>query len=136
MGASPILRCLISGATRVEFGAMTVHSLTPFPGHSPPPEQVFFDRRELGAILAVYGRRVAAGEWRDYGIRGEAEVAVFSIFRRTGETPTYRVEKRPKMRNRQGMYALIGAEGQVLRRGHDLAAVLRFLDLKAIKVIG
>jgi hypothetical protein len=115
---------------------MTVHSLTPFPGHSPPPEQVFFDRRELSAILAVYGRMVAAGEWRDYGIRGEAEVAVFSIFRRTGEVPTYRVEKRPKLRLRQGIYALLGSEGQVLRRGHDLAAVLRFLDRLGIKVIG
>lgn len=115
---------------------MTVHSLTPYPGHSPPPEQVFFDRRELWAILAVYGRMVAAGEWRDYGIRGEAEVAVFSIFRRTAEAPVYRVEKRPKLRARQGLYALVGAEGQVLRRGHDLAAVLRFLDRCAIKVIG
>jgi hypothetical protein len=114
---------------------MTVHRLTPFPDQSPPPEQVFFDRRELSAILTVYGRMVAAGEWRDYGIRGEAEVAVFSIFRRTGEVPTYRVEKRPKLRMRQGMYALVGSEGQVLRRGHDLAAVLRFLDQKAMKVI-
>ena len=115
---------------------MTVHSLTPFPGNAPPPEQVFFDRRELGSILAVYGRMVAAGEWRDYAIRGEAEVATFSIFRRTAENPVYRVEKRPKLRARQGMYALVGSEGQVLRRGHDLAAVLRFLDLKAIKVVG
>jgi hypothetical protein len=115
---------------------MTVHSLTPFPGQSPPPDQVFFDRRELGTILAVYGRMVAAGEWRDYGIRGAAEVAVFSIFRRSGEVPTYRVEKRPKLRLRQGIYALVGSEGQVLRRGHDLASVLRFLDLKAIRVVG
>jgi hypothetical protein len=114
---------------------MTVHSLTPFPGSAPPPERVFFDRHELGAILVVYGRMVAAGEWRDYGIGGDAEVAVFSIFRRTAETPVYRVEKRPRLRARQGMYALVGPEGQVLRRGHDLAAVLRFLDRKAMKVV-
>jgi Protein of unknown function (DUF2794) len=114
---------------------MTVHSLTPPSSTGPLPEQVFFDRRELQAILALYGRGVAAGEWRDYGIRGAAEVATFAIFRRTAETPIYRVEKRPKLRAKQGIYALVGAEGQVLRRGHDLAAVLRFLDVKAIKVI-
>jgi hypothetical protein len=114
---------------------MTVHSLTPFPNPDRLPEQVFFDRRELGTILGVYGRMVAAGEWRDYGIRGGAEAAVFSIFRRTAEHPIYRVEKRPKLRNRQGMYALLGQEGQVLRRGHDLAAVLRFLDRPSIKAL-
>ena len=114
---------------------MTVHSLTPFPAHDRPPERVFFDRQELGIILNLYGRMVAAGEWRDYGIAGGPEVAAFLIFRRTAETPIYTVEKRPKLRNRQGMYALVGAEGQVLRRGHDLAAVLRFLDRQAMRAV-
>ena len=79
-------------------------------------------------ILGLYGRMVAAGEWRDYGIAALREVAVFAIFRRTAEVPLYRIEKRPKLRNRQGLYAVIGAEGQVLRRGPDLAAVLRVLE--------
>ncbi len=114
---------------------MTVHPLTPLDQAPRLPEQVFFDRRELGAILAVYGRMVAAGEMRDYGIRGEADVAMFSIFRRTAEYPAYRVEKRPRLRNRQGMYALIGQAGQVLRRGHDLTAVLRFLEQKSIRAV-
>ena len=114
---------------------MTVLSLPPEFSNDPVPEQVFFDRRELNVILSLYGRRVAAGEWRDYGIRGGADVATFSIFRRAAEVPLYRVEKRPRLRNRQGMYALLGAQGQVLRRGHDLAAVLRFLDQKAMRAI-
>jgi len=114
---------------------MTVQPPTPFPLHGTLQEQVSFDRRELSAILAVYGRMVAAGEWRDYGIAGGPEVAAFLIFRRTAETPIYTVEKRPKLRNRQGMYALVGAEGQVLRRGHDLAAVLRFLDRQAMRAV-
>lgn len=79
-------------------------------------------------ILSLYGRRVAAGEWRDYGISALRDVAVFAIFRRTAEVPLYRIEKRPALRNRQGIYAVIGSEGQVLRRGHDLAAVLRVLE--------
>jgi hypothetical protein len=99
------------------------------------PEQVSFDRRELGAILSLYGRMVAAGEWRDYGISCLREVAVFSVFRRTAENPLYRIEKRPKLRNRQGLYAVVGIDGQILRRGHDLASVLRVLERKLIRAV-
>lgn len=86
-------------------------------------------------ILSLYGRMVAAGEWRDYGISALREVAVFSVFERTAENPLYRIEKRPKLRNKQGMYAVIGAQGQVLKRGHDLKSVLRVLDRKLIRVV-
>jgi Protein of unknown function (DUF2794) len=98
-------------------------------------EQVSFDRKELSAILSVYGRMVAMGEWRDYGIACLRDVAVFSVFRRTAEVPLYRIEKRPKLRARQGMYAVVSAEGAVLRRGHDLAAVLRVFDRKMIRPV-
>lgn len=98
-------------------------------------EVVSFDRHELGTILSVYGRMVAAGEWRDYGFAAMKDVAVFSIFRRTAEVPLYRIEKRPKLKAKQGAYAVLGEGGQVLRRGHDLAAVLRFFDRKLIKPI-
>ncbi len=99
------------------------------------PEQVAFHRKELAVILSLYGRMVAAGEWRDYGISCLRDVAVFSIFRRTAEVPLYRIEKRPKLRMKQGMYAIIGAEGQVLRRGHELKAVLRVLERKLIRAV-
>lgn len=99
------------------------------------PEQVHFDRAELAAILSVYGRMVACGEWRDYAISALRELAVFAVFRRTAETPLYRIEKRPRLRARQGMYAVVGMDGQVLRRGHDLAAVLRVLERRAIRAI-
>lgn len=114
---------------------MTVQPPTPFPHGTTLPEQVSFDRRELAQILSVYGRMVAAGEWRDYGISALRDCAIFSIFRRTAENPLYRVEKRPKLRNRQGAYAVIGMDGRVLRRGHDLAAVLRVLDRKLIRAV-
>lgn len=114
---------------------MTVQTPTPFPQQQPLPEQVFFDRKELSAILSLYGRMVAAGEWRDYGISPFREGVSFDVFRRTAENPLYRIEKRPKLRMRQGMYAVIGAEGQVLRRGHDLTAVLRVLEQKLIRPI-
>ncbi|MFA5539537.1 MAG: DUF2794 domain-containing protein [Gemmobacter sp.] len=107
--------------------------LIPFP--TAAPEQVSFDRRELGVILSLYGRMVAAGEWRDYGISCLREVAVFSVFRRTSENPLYRIEKRPRLRGRQGIYAVIGPEGQVLRRGHDLPTVLRVLERKLIRSV-
>ncbi|MBS0471179.1 MAG: DUF2794 domain-containing protein [Proteobacteria bacterium] len=95
--------------------------------------QVAFDRQELGRILTVYGRMVAAGEWRDYAIDFRDEVAVFSIFRRASEMPLFRVEKRPKLRDRQGMYAVIAATGHILKRGHDLVQVLRVFDKKLLK---
>jgi len=63
------------------------------------------------------------------------DVAVFSVFRRTAENPLYRIEKRPKLRNRQGLYAVIGMDGQVLKRGHDLKTVLRVLERKLIRPV-
>jgi hypothetical protein len=78
---------------------------------------------------------VTAGEWRDYGISSLREVAVFSIFRRTAENPMYRIEKRPKLRDKQGMFAVIGMDGQVLRRGQDLKTVLRVLERKLIRSV-
>ncbi|HMO70166.1 MAG TPA: DUF2794 domain-containing protein [Paracoccaceae bacterium] len=100
-----------------------------------PTETVSFDRRELSVILSVYGRMVACGEWRDYAISALRDHAVFAIFRRAAEHPLYRVEKRPRMRARQGIYAVIGADGRVLRRGHDLAAVLRVLEKQSLRMV-
>ncbi len=100
-----------------------------------PPLQVAFHRRELNVILSLYGRMVAAGEWRDYGISHLNDVAVFSVFRRTAENPLYRIEKRPRLRNRQGMYAVIGIDGQILKRGQDLKTVLRVLERKLIRSV-
>ena len=99
------------------------------------PQQVAFHRTELGPILGLYGRMVAAGEWRDYGISCLRDVAVFSVFKRTAENPMYRIEKRPRLRLRQGQYAVIGAEGQVLKRGDDLKAVLLVLERKLIRAV-
>ncbi len=96
---------------------------------------VSFQKPELTIILSLYGRMVASGEWRDYGISSLKEVAVFSIFRRTAEHPIYRIEKRPKLRNRQGEYAVVGMDGQILKRGHDLKSVLGILERKLIKLV-
>lgn len=105
---------------------------TPFPR---PNDQVAFDRGELGIILGLYGRMVAAGEWRDYGMSFLKDVAVFSVFRRAAEHPLYRIEKRPKLRGRQGQYAVIGMDGQILKRGADLRQVLRVLERKLIRAV-
>jgi Protein of unknown function (DUF2794) len=87
-----------------------------------------FDRRELNDILALYGRKVAAGEWRDYAIDFGREKAVFSVFRRSSEVPLYRIEKNPRLARRQGAYSVIAATGLILKRGHDLARVLGVLE--------
>ena len=105
------------------------------PPFAADPDRVVFDRTELGIILSVYGRMVAAGEWRDYALSFLREVAVFSVFRRATEHPLYRIEKRPRLRGSQGVYAVIGMDGRILKRGHDLAVVLRVLEKKLIRAV-
>jgi hypothetical protein len=93
-----------------------------------PANQVTFDRRELNRILGLYGRKVAAGEWRDYAIDFMKDRAVFSVFRRASEVPIYRIEKNPRLARRQGAYSVVSATGLIMRRGHELERVLRVLD--------
>jgi hypothetical protein len=97
---------------------------------------VTFDRPELDRILRLYGRMVAAGEWRDYAIDFLKDRAVFSVFRRSSEMPIYRIEKNPRLARRQGAYSVISATGLILRRGHELDRVLRVLDPKLSVVSG
>jgi hypothetical protein len=114
--------------------ASSTHNVVSFPGSSNqssrPPQQVAFHRTELAIILNVYGRRVAQGEWRDYAIDHLKDRAIFSIFRRASEMPLYRIEKDPRLARKQGEYSVLGASGQVLKRGHDLKKVLRVLESK------
>jgi len=99
-----------------------------------PRIQVNFNRRELDRILDLYGRKVAAGEWRDYAIDFLKDRAVFSVFRRSSEMPIYRIEKHPRLARRQGAYSVISVTGLILKRGHELERVLRVLD-KSLSVI-
>jgi hypothetical protein len=97
--------------------------------------RIRFDRPELNRILSLYGRMVVAGEWRDYAIDFGEEAAVFSVFRRASEMPLYRIEKRPRLKDRQGQFAVVAASGHVMRRGHELPAVLRVLERKLMKPV-
>ena len=108
--------------------------VTPFPAQR-QQSQVGFDRPELSRILDLYGRMVAAGMWRDYAIDLGREAAVFSAFRRSAERPEFRIEKRPALRTRQGMWALVGEGGAVLRRGHELGPVLAPVERKLMKLV-
>ncbi len=98
------------------------------------PSVVSFNRLELGEILRLYGRKVAAGEWRDYALDFMPQRAVFSIYRRASEAPLYRVEKDPANARKQGAYSVIAATGMILRRGNDLARVISVLD-KAVRLV-
>jgi hypothetical protein len=107
-------------------------------GASPlaPASRVTFERKELDRIFNLYGRKVAAGEWRDYAIDFLRDRAVFSVFRRTSEVPLYRIEKNPKLARRQGAYSVISATGLIVRRGHELDRVLRAIDKSVSLVAG
>jgi hypothetical protein len=97
---------------------------------------VTFERKELDRIFNLYGRKVAAGEWRDYAIDFLRDRAVFSVFRRASEVPLYRIEKNPKLARRQGAYSVISATGLIVRRGHELDRVLRAIDKSVSLVAG
>ena len=103
--------------------------------HGRKDSEVRFERAELDAILRLYGRMVAAGEWRDYAIDWLKDAAVFSVFRRASEHPLYRIEKRPRLRAKQGAYSVIASTGLVLKRGPDLRQVLRILERKLFKLV-
>ncbi len=114
----------LTGDNRSQTGVIT------FPGVERDVRRVAFDRTELFEILKLYGRKVAEGEWRDYAIDHLDTIAVFSIFRRTAEAPLYRIEKNPKLANKQGLYAVVAQGGLVLKRGQDLSRVLAVIDRK------
>ena len=109
--------------------------VTPFPTPPRGPVQIGFERVELNRILDLYGRMVSAGHWKDYAMDLGREAAVFSAFRRAAERPEFRIEKRPALRNRQGMWALIGEAGVVLKRGPELAAVLAPVERRLMKLV-
>lgn len=98
------------------------------------PIPVTFHRRELDAILKIYGRMVGEGEWKDYAIDHLKDKAVFSIFKRSGEMPLYRIEKNPKLSAKQGAYSVINTHGMILKRGHELPQVLKVFD-KVLKLV-
>ena len=99
------------------------------------PKIIAFSRSELNYILRVYGRKVSDGTWRDYAIDHLSDRAVFSIYRRTSEFPLYRVEKVPALARKQGAYRIIAAGGSILKRGHDLATLMRFLDKPKLSIV-
>jgi hypothetical protein len=110
-------------------------TVTPFPTGAGRPTQIGFDRLELQRILDLYGRMVAAGHWKDYAIDLGREAAIFSCFRRTAERPEYRIEKRPALRNRQGIWALVAEHGAVVKRGQELASILAPVERKLLRLI-
>jgi hypothetical protein len=129
------------GGAAMDFGSGDTEPIrsrggAPAGGYSPAAasHQVTFSRHELDRILNLYGRKVAAGEWRDYAIDFLKDRAVFSVFRRTSEMPLYRIEKNPKLARRQGVYSVISATGLIVRRGHELDRVLRAID-KSLRVV-
>ena len=92
------------------------------------PMPVTFHRLELNQILRVYGRMVGEGEWRDYAIDHFRDKAVFSVFKRSGDLPLYQIEKNPKLAQKQGAFSVVNSQGRILKRGHELAQVMKFFD--------
>ncbi len=93
---------------------------------------IMWTRQELTLLFNIYGRFVARGEWRDYGISATHDRAVFAIFRKSHEAPLYRIEKMPHLQKKQELYHLTHISGRIIRRGQDLAQLLKFFDKRRL----
>ena len=101
----------------------------------PEPRKIFFERFELNHLFLMYGRKVSAGEWRDYALDALPDCALFSVYRRTSEAPLFQIEKRPADARKQGVFSVRAADGRVLRRGHDIERVLRVLEPERMQLV-
>jgi hypothetical protein len=88
---------------------------------------LFFNRTELGQILATYSTRVASGEWRDYAIDHLPGSALFSIFRHTHETPLYIVEKQQRFPTESPKFTLRD-RSKILCKGNSMQEIIRYFD--------
>ncbi len=113
-------------------------TIIPFspPQHGKAAQQsIFFERSEFEAILNVYGKMVASGYWKDYAISGTKDVATFAVFQKASERPIFRITKTPSLRHKQGAFAILSSQGQVLKRGQELQQLLKYFDKKLIKLV-
>ncbi|MYG43391.1 MAG: DUF2794 domain-containing protein [Rhodobacteraceae bacterium] len=120
---------------------MPVYNLAEYRSNKPthlqsPLPVISYNRTELGVIMSLYGRMVASGIWRDYGISHLKDVAIFSIFRRTADFPLYRIEKHPDLKARNSLYIVKAMDGQILKRGNELKRVISVLDKRNLRLVG
>jgi hypothetical protein len=88
--------------------------------------RVFFNRTDLGLLLAVYSRQVGRGLWRDYAIDHRSNMAVFSIYRRSQEQPLFAISKVVLKGDRDPHYILLSRNRQ-LASSRDLPDVIATL---------
>ena len=98
-------------------------------------QKIAFNKKELGKILNIYGRMVAIGEWKDYGISILKNLSVFSIYKHNTEFPIYMVKKNMIRTDKRVIFSVVAMDGQILKKGYDLSSVLKPLELKLIRRI-
>ena len=92
---------------------------------------VFFTKEELRSILNLYSQHVAQGEWKDYAIDHDNNLASFSVFRHSFDTPLLSIGKR---RNGKHHEFLLTSSGRIIKRSRKLADILKLMS-KPIKLI-
>jgi hypothetical protein len=96
--------------------------------HRTKHKTVYFNRAELGQLLAVYSRYVIRGEWRDYAIDHRDGFALFSVFRHSHESPTFAIMKTAAGKNPSEFVLYSGR--RKLRAARTLADIVEFLQRK------
>ena len=98
-------------------------------------EEKFFNKKELGEILNLYGFMVSMGEWKDYAIFINKNIVGFNIYRKATENPLYQIIKNLKVKKINQKYSIKNQEGSILKSSSQLKSILEVISKKKIKLV-
>jgi len=96
--------------------------------------EIFFNKKELGEILNIYGSMVSKGEWKDYAIFINKNVVGFNIYRKATEKPLFQIIKNLKSKIGQ-KYQLKDQQGKIIKNSDELKNIISILNKKNLRLI-
>jgi len=97
-------------------------------------EELFFNKKELGEILNIYGAMVSKGEWKDYAIFINQNVVGFDIYRKATEKPLFQIIKNLKSKVGQ-KYLLKDQSGKIIKYSSELKNIITVLNKRNLRLI-
>ncbi len=95
---------------------------------------IFFNKKELGEILNIYGTMVSKGVWKDYAIFINKNVVGFDIYRKATEKPLFQIIKNLKSQSGQ-KYQLKDQHGTIIKNSNELKNIISVLHKKNLRLI-
>ena len=97
-------------------------------------DEIFFNKKELGEILNIYGSMVSKGEWKDYAIFINKNVVGFDIYRKATEKPLFQIIKNLKSKIGQ-KYQLKDQQRKIIKNSDELKNIISILNKKNLRLI-